>query len=75
MTEETCATMREMVKRGAAGGGVLQTADCRKTYEELKSKGVEFTTEPTERFYGIEAMMKDPFGNWFSLTQPKGWGG
>jgi hypothetical protein len=27
---------------------------------------------PTERFYGIEALMKDNSGNWFSMTQPKG---
>jgi hypothetical protein len=32
---------------------------------------VEFTSPPHEKFYGIEAIMKDPFGNWFSLTQPK----
>ena len=50
-------------------GGVLAVDDCRKTYEELKGKGVEFVSEPTERPYGVEAVMKDPFGNWFSLTQ------
>ena len=44
------------------------TADCQKTYEELKAKGVEFTQPPTERFYGVEALMKDNSGNWFSLT-------
>ena len=37
---------------------------------ELKAKGVEFSQPPTERFYGIEALMKDNSGNWFSLTQP-----
>lgn len=24
-------------------------------------------------FYGIEAVMKDGVGNWFSMTQPKEW--
>jgi AraC-like DNA-binding protein len=24
-----------------------------------------------DQFYGVEAVFKDPFGNWFSLTQPK----
>ena len=26
---------------------------------------------PEERFYGIEAVVKDNSGNWFSLTQRK----
>ena len=42
-----------------------------KTFEELKAKGVEFVSEPKDQFYGVEAVFKDPFGNWFSLTQPK----
>lgn len=53
------------------GTGVFETKDCRATYEELKSKGVEFINPPEEKFYGIEAVMKDNSGNWFSLTQPK----
>jgi uncharacterized glyoxalase superfamily protein PhnB len=39
--------------------------------EELSAKGVEFRGPPEEKFYGIEAMMRDPFGNWFSVTQRK----
>ena len=42
-----------------------------KTYEELKAKGVQFAGPPEERFYGIEAIMKDGQGNWFSMTQHK----
>jgi predicted enzyme related to lactoylglutathione lyase len=49
---------------------VFATADCKKTYEELKAKGVEFSQPPTERFYGMEALMKDNSGNWFSLSSP-----
>ena len=45
----------------------------RKTYEELTAKGVQFKQEPTDRFYGIEAVFQDNSGNWFSLTQPKEW--
>ena len=44
--------------------------DCRKTYEDLKAKGVEFLAPPEEKFYGVEAMLKDDSGNWFSMTQP-----
>ena len=42
-----------------------------KTYEDLKSKGVQFAGPPEERFSGIEAIMKDGQGNWFSMTQHK----
>ena len=41
------------------------------TFAELKAKGVEFVAEPKDEFYGVVAVFKDPFGNWFSLTQPK----
>jgi predicted enzyme related to lactoylglutathione lyase len=71
MDETTCNQLRELVKNGKLPGGVFDTADCQKTYDELKAKGVEFITPPTERFYGIEALMKDPFGNWFSVTERK----
>jgi len=64
-------TIAELMKKGAFGAGVFTTADCRKTYEELKAKGVEFLSPPKEQFYGVEAVFKDPFGNWFSMTQPK----
>jgi hypothetical protein len=40
--------------------------------KELKGKGVEFSSPPKEQFYGIEAIMKDNSGNWFSMTEPKG---
>ena len=73
--EETTATLRSLVAKGALGPGVLTTADCEKTYQELSAKGVLFTQEPTERPYGIEAVFRDDSGNWFSLTQPKWEGG
>jgi hypothetical protein len=69
---EVAATLRRLLEQGIMSGGVLQTSDCRKTYEELKAKGVEFIQPPAGRFYGIEALMKDNSGNWFSMTEPKG---
>lgn len=69
--EKTVAQMRELVGKGALGGGVFNTSDCKATYEELKSRGVEFFSPPQERPYGIEAVFKDNSGNWFSLTQHK----
>jgi catechol 2,3-dioxygenase-like lactoylglutathione lyase family enzyme len=69
--EETRAALLVLLNKGVMGAGVLQTPDCRATYEELKAKGVVFKGEPKEQFYGIEAIITDGVGNWFSMTQPK----
>lgn len=53
-------------------GGVIETDDCRRAYEDLKAKGVAFLQEPAQGPYGIEALMRDDSGNWFSLTQRVG---
>lgn len=71
MPPDVAATLRDLLVRGKLGGGVLQTSDCRKTYEDLKAKGVEFVSPPKEQFYGVEAIVKDNSGNWFSMTEPK----
>ena len=63
--------LRKLVESGSMGAGVLEVDDCRKTYEELKAKGVQFLAPPAERFYGIEALFKDNSGNWFSMCQHK----
>jgi len=73
LDEEAAQAVRLLLKKGVLGSGVFQVDDCRKTYEELKKKGVQFAGAPEERFYGIEAIMKDGLGNWFSMTQPKPW--
>jgi predicted enzyme related to lactoylglutathione lyase len=67
--EEAAQHIRALVTKGAIGGGLFATDDCRMTYEELSSRGVEFVQEPAERPYGIEAVFRDNSGNWFSLTQ------
>ena len=69
--EETRNAFRVLLEKGALGAGVLNTPDCRATYEELKAKGVYFKSEPKEQFYGTEAIITDGVGNWFSMTQPK----
>ncbi len=71
LDEETGTIMADLLNRGAMGTGVLQTEDCRAAYEELKAKGVEFISPPQEQMYGVEAILKDNQGNWFSLTQPR----
>jgi catechol 2,3-dioxygenase-like lactoylglutathione lyase family enzyme len=71
MTAENAETMKGLIKSGLIAAGVFETADCRQTYEELSARGVEFPSPPEEKFYGIEAVFQDPFGNRFSLTQRK----
>jgi len=67
--EDTAAKVREITAKGAASGIFFATDDCRATYEELKARGVEFTEEPTERPYGIDAGFRDPSGNNFRVVQ------
>lgn len=69
--EETIAAFKVLFEKGALGAGVLNTPDCRASYEELKAQGVVFKSEPKDQFYGIEAVITDGCGNWFSLTQSK----
>ena len=45
------------------------TDDCQATYEELSGRGVEFTQEPEQRPYGIDAEIRDPSGNRMRVTQ------
>jgi uncharacterized glyoxalase superfamily protein PhnB len=70
MDEETVRHLRAGLEKGLMGAGVLETDDCRATYEELKRQGVEFIQPPQDRPYGVEALFKkDGCGNWFSLMQ------
>jgi predicted enzyme related to lactoylglutathione lyase len=49
---------------------VLRVDDCRKTFAEMKSRGVEFEQiEPVEYPWGISATFVDPDGNRFSINQ------
>jgi predicted enzyme related to lactoylglutathione lyase len=55
--------------KGFAGTVFFTTDDVQSDYQELKGRGVEFTEEPEERPYGIDAGFRDPSGNSFRLTQ------
>ena len=69
--EETREQIRTLLAKGASGGLFFSTDDARKSYEELKGRGVEFTQEPTEQPYGIDAGFRDPSGNHFRMTQSR----
>ncbi len=49
------------IRRGGEGPGRVTAL----------AKGVEFIEEPEERFHGIDAAFRDPFGNHWRLTQRK----
>jgi predicted enzyme related to lactoylglutathione lyase len=66
---ETAEQVRGLMAKGFAGTVFLTTDDCRASYEELKGRGVEFTEQPEERPYGIDAGLRDPSGNSLRLTQ------
>ena len=69
MDAESAATLRGLIRKGVSAAGVFETGDIGKTYAELTARGVEFVSPPEKKFYGTEAVFKDPTGNWFSLTE------
>ena len=69
MDEEAAQQLKGLVARGVVGPGSFEVDDCAEAYERLRARGVTFLSAPTERFYGIEATLRDSSGNWFSMTQ------
>jgi catechol 2,3-dioxygenase-like lactoylglutathione lyase family enzyme len=68
---DAAAFVRRQLEAGQMGGLGLRVDDCRKTFEELSAKGVTFLQEPSDRPYGVEAVMRDVSGNWLVLVEPK----
>jgi catechol 2,3-dioxygenase-like lactoylglutathione lyase family enzyme len=72
LDDATAEQIRELVTKGALGAtAIFEVDDIHATYETLKGKGVEFTDEPTERFYGTDCGLRDPFGNHIRIGQTK----
>jgi catechol 2,3-dioxygenase-like lactoylglutathione lyase family enzyme len=67
---ESAEQVKALLAKGAMGPGILRTDDCRKTIKELEERGVEVVQQPDERFYGIDAAIRDPSGNEWRVTQP-----
>jgi catechol 2,3-dioxygenase-like lactoylglutathione lyase family enzyme len=67
--EGTAETVRELITKGGCGWVGFVTDDVRTTYEKLAARGVEFTEEPTERSYGVDCALRDPFGNPIRILQ------
>ncbi len=72
--EGTAKQLRELVTKGAMGAAaIIEVDDVHVTYEDLRAKGVEFTDEPTERPYGTDCGLRDPFGNHLRIGTTKAW--
>ena len=69
MDADTAQQVKDLMAKGFAGTVFFTTNDVQAAYQELKSRGVEFTEEPTEMPYGIDSAFRDPSGNNFRLTQ------
>ena len=67
--------MVEAINRALDAGSMfglgMNVDDCRKTYDDLTAKGVEFIQVPEERPYGVEAVVRDNSGNWMVLVEPR----
>jgi len=57
------------LKSGAFPPIVMRVEDVRKTFDELKTRGVKFSQEPQEFPWGVSATFEDPDGNRFSINQ------
>ena len=67
--DETRQQILDLLAKGASGGLFFTTEDCRASYDELAARGVEFTQEPTEQPYGVDAGFRDPSGNQSRMVQ------
>jgi hypothetical protein len=68
---DEATALRAMVAKGAMPPLVLVVSDCRKTCEEWRARGVEFTQEPMERYGSIDAGFRDPSGNGWKMVQSR----
>ena len=67
----TAEAVREIVAKGAMPPLVLTVDDCRAAYDRMRSRGVEFTQAPVERFGSVDAGFRDPSGNGWKLIQAR----
>jgi len=66
---DTATTLRAMVAKGAMPPLVLNVDDCRAACERLRSRGVELTQEPLDRYGNVDAGFRDPSGNGWKMIQ------
>ena len=69
--EGTIATLNEIIAKGAMPPLVLVVENCRAACDELRSRGVEFTQEPIERYGSVDSSFRDPSGNGWKMIQSR----
>jgi catechol 2,3-dioxygenase-like lactoylglutathione lyase family enzyme len=72
---DTASQVRALVAKGALSPGVMATTDCAADHARLAARGVEFIQPPARRPYGVEAVLRDDSGNWYSFTERSTGGG
>lgn len=75
LDDQVAEAVRRALANGTMGGFGLSTDNCHRAYEELSAKGVEFVQPPSDRPYGVEAVMRDNSGNWLVLVEPSKYAG
>lgn len=70
MDDTTAAKVADLLSKGAMGGWLsITTDDAKSTFETLRDRGVDITDEPSEKPYGIDFGIRDPFGNAIRIGQ------
>lgn len=70
MDPATAEVARDLLTRGALGGALfLTTDDAHAEFARLEGHGVDVTDEPTDRAYGVDFGIRDPFGNAVRIGQ------
>jgi len=72
LDEASAQALDALVAKGAMPPLVLSVADCRAACEAMRSRGVEFTQEPVERYGTVDAGFRDPSGNGWKMIQVRG---
>jgi catechol 2,3-dioxygenase-like lactoylglutathione lyase family enzyme len=73
MDDATAAQVAELLTKGAAGGWVGFTCDdAHAEHKRLAEAGVDITDEPSEKPYGTDFGIRDPFGNRIRIGEIKG---
>lgn len=71
LDDNLAEAIRRSMANGTHGALGLRTDNCQKAFEELTAKDVEFVQPPSERPYGVEAIIRDNSGNWLVLVEPR----
>ena len=64
MDDGTAEQVRALLTKGASAGWfALSVDDARAEFDRLRDAGVDFTDEISEKDYGVDFGIRDPFGN------------